>query len=685
METAIIIILGVTLLTFLTWFFWRRNTPLKAKLSQSLPPTQTTEVEPIKAARSKIAPETARPVLPTPQTLPTREAHQALEQIQPAVLGAPTAAPPAIEPDISLKAVADMPSPAEPIEEKVQAADLAASVKQSLPQGAEINQAPQKSESTFSHEEHVTSVNPPDVTEHIPVEKPIVLHIAKIATPPAPIPAQASELHAQEPTSPEASIIPPDKLPSVEPAVTPSEVQALPSPEPEQAGQETDESEKAPQRYRPPRQNSSRQPASRPAKREAARPSASTSESPLEIRVRLTFDRFNVCQITLLPERTPALDDEVMVKFNGTSECLMAQEDWYQDLQFENINGHLREGVELKGTLRDNRRVRWLLTGRDLFVLAQHQRASGFISTNRLVLGRSHLVLCTAELLPKVEAILSEAGCGQYTRLHQSSGVPIGWVGLRGISPTKALALEAGVDPFYAIKPAPDIEIELEGGVCLRNSIWLAGYPPRIKLLGQSIEGVKVLIDGKEARLTAEGFLTVDGYDAAGQPHVISCEGLSCSRSYSIEEPPDSWQPWPAHEFGEAKMCGPLVELMPAAASRRTFSVPMSNPLLIGAELGQIFRCSQRNVARWKGFVPFDVVWAMPANPLHCDKKTARILQFADAPFVSSKSRSKAALKWCSVVLDASRKGLQIDNGSPESIARWREYKKAARTIWRAA
>jgi hypothetical protein len=123
METAIIILLGVTLLGFLTWFFWRPNTPLKkAELPQSLLPTQTTVVEPTKAAPSEIVPETARPVLPAPQTLPAREVHQAPKQDQPAVLGAPTAAPPAIEPAISLKAVADMPSPAWPIEEKVRAA-----------------------------------------------------------------------------------------------------------------------------------------------------------------------------------------------------------------------------------------------------------------------------------------------------------------------------------------------------------------------------------------------------------------------------------------------------------------------------------------------------------------------------------------------------------------------------------
>jgi len=673
METPIIIIMGVTLLGFVTWLFWRRNTPRKsAELPESLPSTRSTAAETSKTAPSEFAAETALSVLQAKQTPAAQETHHEPEQDKPVALTASAAAQPTIEPDISLAAVADMPPPAKLTEEKVQTADLAPSVERQLPKDAEINSVPQKSETTFFHKEHAVCAELSDVTEHIPIEKPIVLPITEIA---APIPAQASELHTQEPTSPKALIIPPDEPPSVQLTVTPPEVPALPSPEPEQA----------PQRYRPPRQNLSRPPASRPAKREAARPSASTSEGPLEIRVRLIFDRFNLCKITLLPERTPALDDEVMVKFNGTSECLMAQEDWYQDLQFENINGHLRKGVELNGMLKDGRRVRWLLTGRDLYVLAQHQRASGFVSTNRLVLGRSHVALCTAELLPQVEAILSEAGCGQYTRLDQSSGVPAGWIGLRGVSPTKAIALDAGVDSFYAIKPAPDIEIELEGGVCLRNSIWLAGYPPRIKLLGQSIEGVKVLIDGEEAHSTAEGFLTVDGYDLSGQPHVISCEGLSCSRSYSIEEPPDSWQAWPAHAFGEAKVCGPLVELLPTAAGRRSITVPMSNPLLIGAEPGQIFQCSQRIVARWKGFVPFDVVWALPAHPLHCDKRNARILQFADAPFVPPKSHSKAALKWCNVVLDASRKGLQIDNNSPESRARWHEYKKAARKIWRAA
>jgi hypothetical protein len=293
-------------------------------------------------------------------------------------------------------------------------------------------------------------------------------------------------------------------------------------------------------------------------------------------------------------------------------------------------------------------------------------------------------VLCGADLLHVVEAILIEAGCEGYTRLDESHGVPSGWVGLRGVTPTKAIALNLGSDPFYAIKPTPDIEIDLEGGICLRNSVWLAGYPPRIKLLGESTGTVRVLIDGKEAQSTAEGFVIVDGYDTSGH-HSVYCEGLSCSCSYSIEEPPDSWEEWPAHHFPQADICGPLVQLTPETVSGRLFTGPMSNPLLLGAEPGQIFRCSPRNVALWKGYVPFYVVWALPAQPLQCNKKTARILQFANVPVALSKPGRKPALLWSNAILDASRKGLLIENGSSDSTARWGDYKKIARNIRRAS
>ena len=458
--------------------------------------------------------------------------------------------------------------------------------------------------------------------------------------------------------------------------------------EPAQPSHETEQSsdadgEKRSKRYRSPSQRPPR-PADPRSANSRPEPVVPSSLS-LGIHVRLTFDRFGFCEIGLLPERTSDLENEIEVKVGGTTLRLAAQEDWYQDLQFENVGDYLRGSLELKGRLADNRLIRWLLTGRDLYVLASHQRASGFISTPRLLLGRSHIVLCTNDLLQRVEAVLNEAGCQRYTKLDESVGVPRGWVALRDVCPTKPIPLNAGSDPFYPIKPAPDIEIQVEGGVCLRNSVWLAGYPPQIKLLGQLNGAVKVLIDGKEAHHTPDGFLIADGYDRSGQQHSVYCEGLSCSCSYSIEEPPDSWQEWRAYQFGQADICGPLVRPMAEAASNRPFSVPMSNPLLLGAEPGQIFRCSARSVAHWKGFVPFDVVWALPAYPLSSDKKTARVLQFASAPVSQAKHHTKAVLDWCRAILDASRKGLRIGSDSEEAARRWADYKKTARKIWRAA
>jgi hypothetical protein len=438
--------------------------------------------------------------------------------------------------------------------------------------------------------------------------------------------------------------------------------------------------ETSPSRYRPPPQRLSR-PTARPVSSSSS--GRSTSDLALDIRVRLRFDRFDFCEIRLLPERMAEMDTEVEVKTGGTSLHLVAQEEWYEDLAFENIGDRLRRGIELKGLLTDRRRARWLLTGRDIYVLASHQRASGFLSTTRLVLGRSHVVLCAAELLQQVEAALNEAGCQGYTKLNEAHGVPPGWVGLRSVVPSRAVALDPGIDPFYAIKPAPDIEIELEGGMCLRNSIWLAGFAPRIKLLGDTSAPVKALIDGKEAIATGNGSLAVDGYDQPGQ-HFVYCEGLSCSRSYSIEEPPDAWDEWPAYRFGQAEICGPLVHLLPAAADRRIFIVPMSNPLLLGAEPGQIFRCSPRSVRNWKGFVPFDVVWALPAQPYICDKKTARIIQLSQTPLVLP-SPKRHVLGWCAAILEASAKGLQIENASSDGTILWKEYKKAARNLRRAA
>jgi hypothetical protein len=456
---------------------------------------------------------------------------------------------------------------------------------------------------------------------------------------------------------------------------------AVKAPSFEQTGDnsESEEREETPGRYRSPTRTSPRQAPAHSSNQEVTR--RTPTEVLLGIRIRLTFDRFDFCTIGLLPEHTSQLDDEVRVTLRGNDFLLVSQEDWYQDLFLDGIGDSLRQGVELRGVLADRRRVRWLLSGRDIYVLASHPRASGFVSTSRLALGRSHVVLYRAELLQQIEAVLAQAGCDGYARLDESHGIPSDWCGLRDVSPTKALPLDSG-DPFYSIKPAPDIEIDFKSGICLRNSVWLAGYPPIITILGKSTDRLKVIIDGKEAQYLTDGSLVSEGYDLPGL-HSVYCDGLSCSRSYSIEEAPETWEKWPAYNFCNAAICGPLVELASAASERRIITVPMSNPILLGAEPGQIFRCSPRSVARWKGFVPFEVVWALPAQSLTCDKKTSRILQFAKAAVIPKVCHQKIPNSWCTAILDASRKGLRIESEAPDSSACWREYKRAAKKILR--
>jgi hypothetical protein len=449
---------------------------------------------------------------------------------------------------------------------------------------------------------------------------------------------------------------------------------ALSAPEAEPAGRDR----KPLPLYQPPRQKPPRAPTTRTPKQQAA-PRASGTED-LDIRVHLTFDRSYFCTIGLLPERFRELDGDVEVTDGKSDLQLIVQEDWYEDLYFDNIGERLRRGVELKARLSEGVRPQWLLTGREIYVLASHPRASAYVSTPRLALGRADVVLCVAELVPQVEAILAEAGCRGHIRFDEGHGAPRGWEGFRNVVPSIPLALDVGSDRFYALKPAPDIQIELEGGLRLRNSAYLVGYAPQIRIYGQHTEGVRVFVDGKEAQQEGEGVFVADGYDSPG-PHAVDCEGLSCSSSYSIEEPPESWQPWSAYVFNDADLCGPLVHLSPKAAAKRPFSVPMSNPLLIGSEPGQVFLCPRRQSALWKGYVPFDPVWALPAQPLICDKRTARILQFGERLPASPKARIDSGIGWSNAILDAARKGLRIEGASASAAARWGEYKRTARNI----
>lgn len=400
----------------------------------------------------------------------------------------------------------------------------------------------------------------------------------------------------------------------------------------------------------------------------------------LDIVVHIILDRHGFCAVYLLPARTADLNETISARYPDGSLELVALEGWYQDLPFEKISSYLRNGIELKARLENRQLVRWTLTGRDVYVLAVHTAASGYVSTSRLVLGRSHLVMCIQEQVEQVRRLLGEAECGTYTQLDQSSGIPEGWILFRGVTPTKAIALGEGADQYYALKPAPDLEIEFDGGICIRNSEWLIGYPPQIKLFGQVSDSARVFVDGVEAQRLPDGTILAANLDLLGQHNVV-CEGLSHSRSYSIVDAPVSWEIWPAYRFSRASICGPVVQPHADTALKRMTCVPTSNSLIIGAEPGQIFRCTTRNVEVWKGLLPFEPVWALPAHPLICKKPTARIIQLVERPPQPTAKSGGAELNWSNAILDAARKGLRIEASFPDAISTWAAYREVARRI----
>jgi hypothetical protein len=340
-------------------------------------------------------------------------------------------------------------------------------------------------------------------------------------------------------------------------------------------------------------------------------------------------------------------------------------------------------------------------------VLAVGTTHRGFVSCPRLTLGREHAVLCTTPKLAEVEDALQRAGCTNRTVFREDNGVPSGWVLVsdmdrvgrpRGLVPTCAVAMKEGSDMLNVLRPLPEIEISLAGGVPLGYSSWLASFPPVIRILGDAQYVQKVLIDGKDAMIGEDGAFRADGWDEPGA-HQVWCSNVS--RGYSLVRMEQSWHPWPAYVFPSASdggvrvaICGPLIQplatedaLGDATKGFEGVSVLQSNPILLGAVPGQVFVATPRRDvrgARCFAYPPFEAVWALPAQPLHCNKVTYRILLVARPVGAAAPDGSTAAgavSQWCKMILDASRKGLSVEPAAARDL--WAQYTRFARDLWR--
>ncbi len=464
---------------------------------------------------------------------------------------------------------------------------------------------------------------------------------------------------------------------------------------------------RTPRQYRP----TARAPA---PQRAAAPPSADREarDRALPIEVRLVLEKAGFCRLSLLPRRITGMPVEFAVVGSGDPpELLALQDEWYQDVVLPDMGRLLIEGIEWAGALPNGGAGRLSLAGRGLYVLARHGELNGFVSTTRLVLGEEHVVLCVGERLEQVRAAIALTESPEPALLNSDNGVPVGWVGLRGVRPRRPVAPSADGDILDALRPLADVEIALDGGIRIDRQTWLSGFPPAIHLLGDTSTTGVVMIDGREARRSPDGAYVVPGWDSPGD-HSVWC--TSTSRTYSIRSGAEEWQPWDAYAWslGEHSasgtqsrpaICGVLVR--PPRVARpdsRPTVVVASNPILIGARPGEIEACTPRGDVRaglCVGFPWFEPIWAIPADALHCDKRTARVLLIGSPTAVyrgenESGTRSAGARRrraaaawaadaWCAAILAAGRKGLQTEPSRAEISDLWKTYKRYANSLRR--
>lgn len=420
----------------------------------------------------------------------------------------------------------------------------------------------------------------------------------------------------------------------------------------------------------------------------------------LPIAVRIRFHRGGAAVVSLIARRSASLPENLTAFGSSREEValLAIQDEWYQDFVPDNLSSVLRKGTGWTYETEDGQ-YSWSLSGREIHVLAPRPDISGFVSAPCLVLGREHLVLCTAGKRELVEKAIQAAGAQPSGVLEESRGAPPGWLIFMGVVPVCSVQPEEGANILNALRPVPDIQISLEGGIRLQRGQWLEGYPPSIRVYGAP-DSPEVSIDGRIAERSADGSYRSDGWDSVGG-HSVWCGGKSCS--YSIVSFEASWELFDAYTFSngvrsekKVTICGPVVRVGEAPRGSQTICVPVTNRVVLGPEPGQstvAFKATAVGRAPCIAQPSFPAVWALPDDPIHCDKKLTRIL------FVASVNPTQEMVRpgriphtcthidverWCRLILDANRKGMVLDPDTAPVRELWHEYTKLARRIWRA-
>ena len=210
---------------------------------------------------------------------------------------------------------------------------------------------------------------------------------------------------------------------------------------------------------------------------------SSSVESEARLRVHLVFNNRGeaIRALTLLPDRRDEMPDELQVAgTQGTFAFSRFRDDAYEGISLPDLGAALLGGVEWRGTPAANQRLRWVLRGREIYVLAPGPLIAdlgGFVSAPRLLLNEENAVLARKTLRDDVLSALASAGCHQPTVIDNPAlGVPSDWMLFMRVRPSQAVPMRDEQDVLNSLCPLTDIEPHFEGGIKLERQTWLTGH-----------------------------------------------------------------------------------------------------------------------------------------------------------------------------------------------------------------
>jgi len=424
----------------------------------------------------------------------------------------------------------------------------------------------------------------------------------------------------------------------------------------------------------------------RPRLRERSNTSAHTRPTPdsgagssapgtLQAELLLTFQPGGWgISLSVLLRRAEAMAEEMTVRLADETLDLAALDDQlFEPVLLNDARSALTGGFVAESAGSAPRR--WVRTVRRLHVFSGRTGVPGFSTAPRALIGQENVILCETELANRVVECCVATGSGPPVEVI-GPGIPVGWTCFREYRPRTPSDWRDADDIFLALNPLPDAVIELVGGISLSRTVWVAGRPPSIRILGTDPAPGEVTIDGGIAELVNLDQWVAPGWDSSSQ-HVIRYAGLS--RSYEIVEPLENWSAWLAHGRPDFAMTGALTA---GWSGRPLIVLPGSAYWLLGARPGEL---------AWAGAAPgglvasaspaFTPVWAIPPASGR-RRPVPRLLDVLDEPQDVCCEVPLDVRRWCRLVRNAAP--TPIAHGlERQAHALWRLYLAAARSLRR--